>query len=61
MGGIPKSIRVEGWNETFRVVFQVLEGKTVYVGLSDRGANHLLCRWPFVSSWCGEVCSFSAL
>ena len=55
VGGIPKLIRVEGWNETFRVVFQILEGKTVYVGLSDRGANHLLRRMAdrFLMVWGG--------
>lgn len=40
--GTPRSIRVDGWNQTFRVVVQVQNGKTVYLGLSDRGANHLL-------------------
>ncbi len=40
--GIPRSIRVEGWDQTFRVVFQVQDGKIMYIGLSDRGANHLL-------------------
>ena len=58
--GIPKSIRVAGWHETFRVVFQIQEGKTVYIGLSDRGANHCCDGWPIVSSWCGAVCSSSA-
>ena len=45
----------QGWDETFRVVFQVQEGKIVYVGLSDRGANHLLHRLAvrFVMVWGG--------
>jgi len=53
--GIPKSIHVPGWKETFRVVFQVQEGKTIYVGLSDRGANHLLRRLAdrFLMVWGG--------
>lgn len=40
--GTPRSIRVDGWDQTFRVVVQVQDGKTVYLGLSDRGAKHLL-------------------
>ena len=40
--GAPKSIAVEGWRQTFRVVVQVQNGRTVYLGLSDRGAKHLL-------------------
>jgi signal transduction histidine kinase len=40
--GTPRSIRVEGWDETFRVVFQGQDGKAVYIGLSDRGSKHLL-------------------
>jgi signal transduction histidine kinase len=40
--GVPHSIGVEGWRQTFRVVVQVQNGRTVYLGLSDRGAKHLL-------------------
>jgi HAMP domain-containing protein len=40
--GIPQSIAVKGWRQTFRVVVQVRNGRTVYLGLSDRGAKHLL-------------------
>jgi signal transduction histidine kinase len=40
--GTPKSIAVEGWLQTFRVVVKVQNGRTVYLGLSDRGAKHLL-------------------
>ena len=40
--GAPKSIAVAGWRDTFRVVVRVQDGKTVYLGLSDRGAKHLL-------------------
>jgi len=39
---IPQSIGVEGWRQTFRVVVKVQNGRTVYLGLSDRGAKHLL-------------------
>jgi signal transduction histidine kinase len=40
--GIPASIPVEGWPHRFRVVVKVQNGRTVYLGLSDRGAKHLL-------------------
>ncbi|MGA8491122.1 MAG: ATP-binding protein [Terriglobales bacterium] len=40
--GTPKSIKVEGWKRTFRVVVQAQDGRTVYLGLSDRGAKYLL-------------------
>ena len=40
--GAPKSIAVEGWSQTFRVVVKDQKGKTVYLGLSDRGAKHVL-------------------
>src|ERR1035438_4100683 len=35
--GAPKSIAVEGWPEEFRVVAHAQNGRTVYLGLSDRG------------------------
>jgi signal transduction histidine kinase len=40
--GAPKSIAVEGWRQTFRVVVKAQNGRTVYLGLSDRGAKHVL-------------------
>jgi signal transduction histidine kinase len=40
--GVPGTIRVEGLRQTFRVVVKVQNGRTVYLGLSDRGAKHLL-------------------
>jgi signal transduction histidine kinase len=40
--GTPRSIFVEGWRQTFRVVVKVQHGRTVYLGLSDHGAKHLL-------------------
>jgi signal transduction histidine kinase len=40
--GIPQSMKVEGWPTTFRVVFRQENGKTIYLGLSNRGARHLL-------------------
>jgi signal transduction histidine kinase len=40
--GAPKSIPVEGYQQTFRVVEKAQNGRTVYLGLSDRGAKRLL-------------------
>ena len=40
--GVPRTIKVEGLRQTFRVVVKVQNGRTVYLGLSDRGAKHLL-------------------
>ena len=40
--GIPQSIKVEGWPTTFRVVFRQGKGRTMYLGLSERGATYLL-------------------
>ncbi len=40
--GPPKSITVEGYRQTFRVVEKTHDGRIVYLGLSDRGAKHLL-------------------
>ena len=40
--GIPQSIEVEGWPTTFRVVARHENGRTIYLGLSNRGARYLL-------------------
>jgi signal transduction histidine kinase len=40
--GVPRTIKVEGLRQTFRVVVKAQNGRTVYLGLSDRGARHLL-------------------
>ena len=40
--GIPQSITVEGWPTTFRVVTRYEGGRTIYLGLSSRGATYLL-------------------
>jgi signal transduction histidine kinase len=40
--GIPQSINVEGWPTTFRVVARNENGRMIYMGLSNRGARHLL-------------------
>ena len=40
--GPPKSITVEGYRQEFRVVEKAQSGETVYLGLSDHGAQHVL-------------------
>src|SRR6202167_3830177 len=40
--GPPKSITLDGYPPTFRVVVKAQNGRLVYLGLSDRGAKHLL-------------------
>jgi signal transduction histidine kinase len=40
--GPPKSITVEGYRQTFRVVEKAQNGRMVYLGLSDHGARHVL-------------------
>ncbi|MFZ0821231.1 MAG: ATP-binding protein [Candidatus Acidiferrales bacterium] len=39
---IPQTIEVEGWATSFRVVTRLENGRTIYLGLSDRGASNLL-------------------
>jgi signal transduction histidine kinase len=53
--GAPKSIEVEGLRQTFRVVVKTQNGKTVYLGLSDRGAKRMLHRLArrFLMVWGG--------
>jgi len=53
--GAPKSIAVEGLRETFRVVVKEQNGRTVYLGLSDRGAKRMLHRLArrFLMVWGG--------
>jgi signal transduction histidine kinase len=56
--GIPQSIKVEGWQPTFRVVVQVHEGGSpIYLGLSERGARHILHTLTrrFLWVWAGTV------
>jgi signal transduction histidine kinase len=43
--GSPQSVMVEGARQTFRVVMREHNGKTVYLGLSERGASRLLHRF----------------
>ena len=40
--GPPKSITVDGYRQTFRVVEKAQNGRTVYLGLWDHGARHVL-------------------
>ncbi len=54
--GVPQSIRIQGWKSTFRVVARVhADGSAVYLGLSDRGARHLLHKLVrnFLAVWGG--------
>lgn len=53
--GAPKSIAVEGVRQTFRVVVKTQNGRTVYLGLSDRGAKRMLHRLArrFLMVWAG--------
>lgn len=53
--GAPKSIAIEGVRETFRVVVKKQNGRTVYLGLSDRGAKRMLHRLArrFLMVWGG--------
>jgi signal transduction histidine kinase len=55
--GIPQSIKVEGWPTTFRVVFRQENGKIMYLGLSNRGARHLLrtLTFRFLILWSSTV------
>jgi signal transduction histidine kinase len=39
---IPQSLNVDGWPTTFRVVSRNENGRIIYLGLSTRGARHLL-------------------
>ena len=53
VSGVPQSIKVDGWPTTFRIVFRQENGRTVYLGLSDRGARLLLrsLTWRFLLLW----------
>lgn len=51
--GVPQSIRIAGWPTSFRVVTQQEGGRTIYMGLSGRGAAHTLQNLAllFVVAW----------
>ncbi len=56
--GVPQSIRVNGWQPAFRVVMQDQEGRSpIYLGLSERGAGHVLHTLTkrFLLVWTGTV------
>jgi signal transduction histidine kinase len=54
--GEPQSIHIQGWKQPFRVVARIHDdGSAVYLGLSDRGARHLLHNLTrsFLAVWSG--------
>ena len=54
--GEPQSIHIQGWKQPFRVVARVHnDGSAVHLGLSDRGARHLLHNLTrsFLAVWGG--------
>lgn len=56
--GVPQSIRVDGWQPAFRVVMQDHDGGSpIYLGLSERGARHILHTLTrrFLLVWTGTV------
>jgi len=55
--GIPQPIKVDGWPTTFQVVALYENGRTIYLGLSNRGAKHLLGKLTrrFLLVWGGTV------
>ncbi len=55
--GTPQSLKVDGWPLTFRVVAQHDNGRTIYLGLSSRGAVYLLHTLTrrFLLLWGGTV------
>jgi signal transduction histidine kinase len=58
-GQAPQSIKVEGWPTSFRVIARQVEGrgKTIYLGLSNRGDEHVLHNLTrrFLLLWGGTV------
>lgn len=55
--GTPQSLKVDGWPQTFRVVARQENGRTIFLGLSSRGAMHLLHTLTrrFLLLWGGTV------
>ena len=56
--GVPRSVRVDGWNPDFRMVMQAHDGETpVFLGLSERGAQSVLhtLTYRFLGVWAGTV------
>ena len=40
--GVPQWLEVQGWRRPFRIVMRNENGRTIYLGLSSRGTQHLL-------------------
>jgi signal transduction histidine kinase len=57
VSGIPRSIKVEGWPTSFRVVAQHEGRRTLFLGLSARGDAHTLhnLALSFLSAWGATV------
>jgi signal transduction histidine kinase len=57
VAGTPQLLKVDGWPTTFRVVALHENGRTIYLGLSNRGAKHLLRKLTvrFLMVWGGTV------
>jgi len=55
--GTPQSLTVSGWPTPFRLVARHENGRTIYLGLSSRGTNHLLrvLSRRFLVLWAGTV------
>jgi signal transduction histidine kinase len=55
--GMPQSLTVAGWPTPFRLVALYENGRTIYLGLSGRGTNHLLrvLSRRFLLLWAGTV------
>lgn len=55
--GMPQSLTVPGWPTPFRLVARHENGRTIYLGLSSRGTNHLLrvLSRRFLMLWAGTV------
>ena len=57
VAGIPQPIKIDGWPTTFQVDALYENGRTIYLGLSNRGAKHLLDKLTrrFLLVWGGTV------
>lgn len=55
--GVPQSLVVDGWLTPFRLVVTNQGSRTIYLGLSDLGANHVLrlLTHRFLLLWAGTV------
>jgi HAMP domain-containing protein len=55
--GMPQSLTVAEWPTPFRMVARQENGRTIYLGLSSRGTNHLLrvLLRRFLLLWAGTV------